>query len=202
MREIEWLVLIGVGVLLVCGLCFILAGDPIDKFTERAYKIALGWTAVCIVSLSAFLGLRQMHLNERWKRSEAAREMIDRMCDDSAAYCALRMAKQEPGEEFEYEKERFPITEEDLRRGLTEFESKEKQHRFIRRNFDALGCYLSRLSLFVAQGRVDPNCVAPYFASYVDRLTALEPELSDYFRKIKHTGADYFLYEIRKTNVA
>jgi len=96
--------------------------------------------------------LHQYNVSERWKRAEAARDMLDNLLSDPNALRALHMVDLEEGEIFESGGESFSVSTDDIRTGLSEWDQQNAKCRLIRRSFQGLGFYLARLNLFMDRG--------------------------------------------------
>ncbi len=83
------------------GLAGLFLWNPVESVMQPTYRLAGTWTTVCIAAGSAFVALHQFHISERWKRAEAARDMLDKVLSDPDALRALHMVDLEEGEIFE-----------------------------------------------------------------------------------------------------
>ncbi len=79
------------------GLVGLFLWNPVESVMQPTYRLAGTWTTVCIAAGSAFVALHQYNVSERWKRAEAARDMLDNVLSDPHALRALYMVDLEEG---------------------------------------------------------------------------------------------------------
>ena len=163
-------------------------------------RIVLTCVALSVATVSAYLALRNMFINTRnreadikWKRSEAARDMLEKLFADEEANNALRMLEDEPDENFTYEDATFAINLKNVRKGLEDWGDGTKQSRLVRKSFDSLASYLVRLRYFVLDGLVSLNVVRPVFRYHAMRMAQEKQAISQYFMRIGHDDAVIFL---------
>ncbi len=178
------------------GLAGLFLWNPVESVMQPTYRLAGTWTTVCIAAGSAFVALHQYHVSERWKRAEAARDMLDNVLSDPHALRALYMVDLEEGEMFESGGESFSVSADDIRMGLSEWDQQNAKCRLIRRSFQALGFYLARLNLFIDRGYVDEDTILPFFTIHAQPLTDLEPHVSEFFHRVGYVRAAKFMKRI------
>jgi len=178
------------------GLAGLFLWNPVDSVMQPTYRLAGTWTTVCIAAGSAFAALNQYHRSERWKRAEAARDMLDKMLSDPEALRALHMVDQEEGEIFALGEESFTVSADDIRMALSEWDQQNARCRVIRRSFQGLGFYLGRLNLFMEKGYVDEDTILPFFTIHAQPLAALEPNVSEFYNRVGYVRAAKFVKRI------
>jgi len=178
------------------GLAGLFLWNPVESVMQPTYRLAGTWTMVCIAAASAFVALHQYNVGERWKRAEAARDMLDNLLSDPNALRALHMVDLEEGEIFESGGESFSVSTDDIRTGLSEWDQQNAKCRLIRRSFQGLGFYLARLNLFIDRGYVDEDTILPFFTIHAQPLTDLEPHVSEFFNRVGYVRAVNFMKRI------
>jgi hypothetical protein len=178
------------------GLAGLFLWNPVESVMQPTYRLAGTWTTVCIAAGSAFVALHQYHISERWKRAEAARDMLDNVLSDPHALRALYMVDLEEGEMFESGGESFSVSADDIRIALSEWDQQNAKCRLIRRSFQALGFYLARLNLFIDRGYVDEDTILPFFTIHAQPLADLEPYVSEFFNRVGYVRAAKFMIRI------
>ncbi len=178
------------------GLAGLFLWNPVESVMQPTYRLAGTWTTVCIAAGSAFVALHQFHVSERWKRAEAARDMLDNVLSDPDAVRALHMIDMEEGEIFESGEESFSVSTDDIRTALSEWDRQNAKCRVIRRSFQALGFYMARLNLFLEKGYVDDDTVLPFFTIHAQPLAELEPNVSDFYNRVGFVRAAKFMKRI------
>jgi hypothetical protein len=178
------------------GLAGLFLWNPVESVMQPTYRLAGTWTTVCIAAGSAFVALHQFHISERWKRAEAARDMLDKVLSDPDALRALHMVDLEEGEIFELGDESFSISADDIRMGLSDWDRQNAKCLVIRRSFQALGFYMARLNLFLEKGYVDDDTILPFFTIHAQPLSALEPNVSEFYNRVGYVRAAKFMKRI------
>ncbi len=178
------------------GLAGLFLWNPVESVMQPTYRLAGTWTTVCIAAGSAFVALHQFHISERWKRAEAARDMLDKVLSDPDALRALHMVDLEEGEIFELGDESFSISADDIRMGLSDWDRQNAKCLVIRRSFQALGFYMARLNLFLEKGYVDDDTILPFFTIHAQPLSALEPNVSEFYNRVGYVRAANFMKRI------
>jgi len=178
------------------GLAGLFLWNPVESVMQPTYRLAGTWTTVCIAAGSAFVALHQFHISERWKRAEAARDMLDKVLSDPDALRALHMVDLEEGEIFESGDESFSISADDIRMGLSDWDRQNAKCLVIRRSFQALGFYMARLNLFLEKGYVDDDTILPFFTIHAQPLSALEPNVSEFYNRVGYVRAAKFMKRI------
>ena len=169
---------------------------PVDPSMSPTYRLAATWTTVCIAAGSVTVALHQFYISERWKRAEAARDLVDNLLDNPGALAALQMTEHETGEMFESGTESFSVSADDICTALSDWDQQDAKCRLIRRNFQLLGFYLARLNLFLEKGYVDSDRILPFFTIHSPSLAELEPYVSDFYKHIGYVGAAKFVARI------
>ena len=178
------------------GLAGLFLWNPVESVMQPTYRLAGTWTTVCIAAGSAFVALHQFHINERWKRAEAARDMLDKVLSDPDALRALHMVDLEEGELFESGGESFLVSADDIRTALSQWDQQNAKCRLIRRSFQGLGFYLARLNLFIDREYVDEDTILPFFTIHAKPLADLEPTVSDFYNRVGYVRAAKFMIRI------
>jgi hypothetical protein len=178
------------------GLAGIFWWIPVESVMQPTIRLAGTWTTVCIAAGSAFVALHQLHVSERWKRAEAARDMLDKVLSDPDALRALHMVDIEEGEIFASGDESFSVSADDIRTGLSEWDQQNAKCRLIRRSFQGLGFYLARLNLFMEKGYVDEDTILPFFTIHAQPLAELEPNVSEFYKRVGYVRAARFMQRI------
>ncbi len=178
------------------GLAGLFLWNPVESVMQPTYRLAGTWTTVCIAAGSAFVALHQYHGSERWKRAEAARDMLDKVLSDPDAVRALHMVDMEEGEIFASGEESFSVSADDIRTGLSEWDRQDAKCRVIRRSFQALGFYMARLNLFLEKGYVDDDTILPFFTIHAQPLAELEPNVSEFYNRVGYVRAAKFMTRI------
>ena len=178
------------------GLAGLFQWNPGESVMQPTYRLAGTWTTVCIAAGSAFVALHQFYVSERWRRAEAARDMLDKVLGDPDALRALHMVDLEEGEIFEMGDESFSISADDIRLGLSKWDQQNAKCRLIRRSFQGLGFYLARLNLFMDKGYVDEDTILPFFTIHAQPLSELEPNVSDFYNRVGYVRAAKFMDRI------
>ena len=178
------------------GLAALFLWNPVESVMQPTYRLAGAWTTVCIAAASAFVALHQYNVSERWKRAEAARDMLDKVLSDPDALRALHMVDLEEGEIFELGDESFSISADDIRMGLSDWDRQNAKCLVIRRSFQALGFYMARLNLFLEKGYVDDDTILPFFTIHAQPLSALEPNVSEFYNRVGYVRAANFMKRI------
>lgn len=178
------------------GLAGLFLWNPVESVMQPTYRLAGTWTTVCIAAGSAFVALHQFHVSERWKRAEAARDMLDKVLSDPDALRALHMVDLEEGEIFESGDESFTVSADDIRTGLSQWDQQNAKCRVIRRSFQMLGFYMARLNLFLEKGYVDEDTILPFFTIHAQPLSELEPNVSEFYNRVGYVRAAKFMKRI------
>jgi hypothetical protein len=178
------------------GLAGLFLWNPVESVMQPTYRLAGTWTTLCIAAGSAFVALHQLHISERWKRAEAARDMLDKVLSDPDAVRALHMVDMEEGEIFKSGEESFSVSADDIRTGLSDWDRQNAKCLVIRRSFQALGFYMARLNLFLEKGYVDDDTILPFFTIHAQPLAELEPNVSEFYNRVGYVRAAKFMKRI------
>ena len=178
------------------GLAGLFLWNPVESVMQPTYRLAGTWSTVCIAAGSAFVALHQLHVSERWKRAEAARDMLDKVLSDPDAVRALHMVDMEEGEIFKSGEESFSVSADDIRTGLSDWDRQNAKCLVIRRSFQALGFYMARLNLFLEKGYVDDDTILPFFTIHAQPLAELEPNVSEFYSRVGYVRAAKFMKRI------
>ena len=59
-----------------------------------------------------------------------------------------------------------------------------------------LGFYMARLNLFLEKGYVDDDTILPFFTIHAQRLSELEPNVSEFYNRVGYARAAKFMKRI------